>query len=300
MRYRAPLIPLLATLMLGCGGGETANEAKPSLVIGEDAVGMDANSIYQMPTPNELFSLVRDMVGEGNKRMLNPASNATGYASLRSRAVNFGVYATDLVFVSYFKMKVEVARYYLTSKKMADALGLTNTFTDADFVRLEANLTRGDSLEIISNAAYMRAYEKLQEEEMGPVLSMVLAGGWVESMHLVIRQIENFGSSEAMMQRVAEQKVTLEHLISMMEMHATDKDVAILRDRLIAVRDVYDRATVQRAAPQSRSTSGRMMLGDDVRIELTPELYLELVQVVDALRADMILPENTPNASNPS
>ncbi len=62
-------------------------------------------------------------------------------------------------------------------------------FTDADFVRLEANLTRGDSLEVISNDAYQRAYEKMQQESMGPVLAMVLAGGWLESMHLVMRQI---------------------------------------------------------------------------------------------------------------
>ena len=39
----------------------------------------------------------------------------------------------------------------------------------------------GDSLEVISNEAYFRAYQKLQDEEMGPTLALVLAGGWVEA-----------------------------------------------------------------------------------------------------------------------
>ena len=63
---------------------------------------------------------------------------------------------------------------------------------------MEANLTRGDSLEVISNEAYTKAYSKLQDEEMGATLSMVLAGGWVESMHLLFRQIEAFGKNEAL------------------------------------------------------------------------------------------------------
>ena len=55
--------------------------------------------------------------------MLNPASNVDRYVSLKSRAFNFGVYSTDLVYASYFKLNVEVARYYLTSKKLAEGLG---------------------------------------------------------------------------------------------------------------------------------------------------------------------------------
>jgi hypothetical protein len=78
--------------------------------------------------------------------MLNPAGNVDRYVTLTSRALNFGVYSTDLVYASYFKLNVEVARYYLTTKKLAEGLGLSSAFNDADFVRLEANFTRGDSL----------------------------------------------------------------------------------------------------------------------------------------------------------
>lgn len=125
--YRSRIIPLIAlALFAGCGGGSNSDQPTDeatNLVIGgnENVVA----SLYQMPTPNELFGLVRDMAGEGHKRMLSPASQVDKYVSRRARAINFGVYATDLVYASSFKLNVEVARYYLTTKKLADELEST-------------------------------------------------------------------------------------------------------------------------------------------------------------------------------
>lgn len=290
----APVV--LAVSLAACGGGDAGTEPANTLVIGGDDAGTTATNIYQMPTPNELFGLVRDLAGDGHKQLLSPASNADKFVSRSRRAINFGVYATDLVYASSFKLNVEVARYYLTTKKLAEGIGVSSAFTDADFVRLESNLTRGDSLEVISNAAYMRAYEKLQEEQMGPVLVQVLAGGWIESMHLVIHQIQMLGKSDALMARVAEQKVTLEHLISMMEPLADDTEVAAVRAELLALREIYDAVNVKRVPHQGRSNSGRMVLGDDITVELTDEKFVELAQAVKRLRDQWTAPENTTNA----
>lgn len=292
-------ITLMAVMVSSCGSGnEPAKDKGPDLVIGGEGTEESVSSIYQMPTPNELFGLVREMAGAGIKQMLNPTANVDKYASLKSRAFNFGVYSTDLVYASYFKLNVEVARYYLTSKKLADGLGIASAFSDADFVRLEANLTRGDSdsLEIISNDAYAKAYAKLEDEKMGSTLAIVLAGGWVESMHLLLRQIEGSGKAEALMVRVGEQKVTLEHLIEMMKPHEADAEVAAVLKDLIAVRDVYDQVDVKRVAHQGASSSGRMVLGDDLQVDLTAEKYQALAKAVDDLRARMTAPEDKTNA----
>lgn len=297
---RRSLLPVaLAALGLAaCGGSNTdtpTDAGGAELVIGDENAA-DASSMYQMPTPNELFTLVREMAGEGHKRMLNPASNVDRYVSMRSRAINFGIYSTDLVYASYFKLNVEVARYYLTTKKLGEGLGLASAFNDADFVRLESNLTRGDSLEVISNEAYMKAYEKLQNEKMGPTLALVLSGGWIESMHLVIRQIEAFGESEPLMARIAEQKVTLEHLLELMKPLEADAEVAPIYRELVKIRDIYDRVKVKRIPHREGSASGRMVLGEEVQIELTAEKYAELVKAVDGLRAEVTRPEDKTNA----
>ncbi len=296
MNVKVLLVALTAGTLAACGGQEPEKtDGPPGLVIGDAGSEESVTNLYQMPTPNELFSLVRQMAGDGQKRLLNPASNVDRYASLKARALNFGIYSTDLVFASYFKLNVEVVRYYLTTKKLAESLGVVSAFSDADFVRLEANLTRGDSLEIISNEAYAKAYSKLQDEKMGPTLAMVLAGGWVESMHLLISQIEVHGKSEALMSRLGEQKVTLEHLVEMMKAHEADTDVAAVMKDLIAVRDIYDQVNVKRIVHQGASVSGRMVLGDDLQVELTDEKYGSLMTAVEELRARMVAPEDKSN-----
>lgn len=299
MTHANALPVLAAALLMACGGaGEQDATEAPSLVIG-DGDAPAATSLYQMPTPNELFTIVREMAGEGQKRMMNPAANVDRYATLAKRAVNFGIYSTDLIYASYFDLNVEVVRYYLTVKKLGDQLGLTAAFNEHDFVRLESNLASGDSLEIISNEAYYRAYEKLQEGQMGTTLALVLAGGWVESMHLVIQQIDAFDPADPLVTRVAEQKVTLEHLIDMLEPLAGDASVAPVRDELAAIRAIYDRMVVKRTAGAGTSSSGRMVLGDDVQVEMTAADYEDLSRAVEGLRARLVLTENeATNAAN--
>lgn len=295
MRSRDLLFLGTAILSTACGGGQEPAGQTPMLVIG-DGEAVSAAVLHQMPTPNELFVLVRDLSGEGNKRLLNPASQADRYVSLKSRAVNFGIYSTDLVYASSFGLNVEVARYYLATKKLAEALGLSSVFTDTEFVRLESNLTRGDSLEVISNDVYLRAYERLQGDDMGPMLAMVLVGGWVESMHVMMGHRDAARGDKDILQRVAEQKATLEHLVALMESHADNADIAALRQRLESILDIYDQVNVQRKAHAGKSPSGRIVLGDDVRFELTEEKYTQLEQAIQRLRNDLTRTEDKPNA----
>lgn len=279
--------------------GSTPDDTQPGmrLVIGDSATAAPT-SLYQMPTPNELFGLVREMAGEGQKRLMNPATSADDYATAAKRAMNFGVYSTDLIYASYFDLNVEVVRYYLAVKKLGDQLGITAAFDQKDFSRLETNVTRrnNDSIQILSDEAYYKAYQRLQDEDMGPALALVLAGGWVESMHLVMQQVNEFKEGDPLVRRVAEQKFTLEHLIDMTSAQATDSTVAPVRRQLMALRDVYDRFPVARAPHTGKTGSGRMILGDDVTVTVSEEHFLALKDAVEALREQMVRTESQTGA----
>lgn len=300
MYHRYALLALVGVLA-SCSSPADKPETKPdALVIGGFDASEQTANLYEMPTPNELFQIVREMSGEGQKRMMSSAKEVDRYVTTQKRALNFGVYATDLVYASSYKITSEVVRYYLTCKKLGDELGLSGSFSDGDFTRLERNLTRGDSLDVISNDAYERAYRKMQDDQMGPTLSLVLAGGWVESMHLVMRQVLHFDAADPLVMRVAEQKVSLDHLIDMMEAYKNDPNVASVREELIQLRDIYDQFPVIRTAHNGASPSGRMVLGDDVTIVLSPEGFEKLDTAVEALRDRIISPEDRTGTSSHS
>jgi len=299
MELRIAAFTLAIGLLTACGDGTVTEQqtarSGPDLVIGGEDASAKAKSIYQMPTPNELFDVVHQFAGSGQKRIMSPAPNVDRYVTLQGRALNFGVYATDMVYASNFSITSEVVRYYLACKKLGDQLGLSAAFSDADFTRLDKNFTHGDSLEIISNGAYYKVYEKMQDEHMGSVLSLVLAGGWVESMHLVIKQVQEFKADDPLIARIAEQSESLEHLIDLMGQYKDDPEVSATRIQLMAVRDIYDQLSVKRTAHNGLSTSGRMVLGDDVNVTMTLEKYNDLEKTVETLREMITRPEDQPN-----
>lgn len=292
MHSKIILIGALA-LLVACGGADAPEAAtKEHLVIGGDDASDHAGNYYQMPTPNELFQLVRTMSSDGQKQMMSPARNVDRYATTAKKALNFGVYATDLVYASNYKITSEVVRYYLTCKKLGEQLGLAGSFTDKDFSRLERNLTRGDSLDVISNDAYERAYRRMQDDDMGPTLALVLAGGWVESMHLVTRQVLHVDPQDPLVQRVAEQKVSLDHLMELMAQYSGSPQVDSVRNELSKLRDIYDTFPVVRGEHPEKSPSGRQILGDDITIVITTDGFNQLTKRVEALRESIILPED--------
>ncbi|QQR86402.1 MAG: hypothetical protein IPJ76_17725 [Flavobacteriales bacterium] len=289
----------VAALVAACGGGQrpSAETSTEKLTIGADEGAALSASLYQMPTPNELFSLVRNLMGEGDRKLMSNVASADRYVTTSKRALNFGVYATDLVYASQFN-RVEVARYYLTVKDLGEKLGLSSAFDAAIQSRLDKNVSQGDSLEVISNEAYYKAYEKLQDEDMGPALSLVLAGGWVESMHLVIKKAEATGNAVELRQRVADQKPTLEHLVQLMEEQKEDPAVAKVLGQLKGIRDIYDRMEVKRSPAEGKSSSGRMVLGDNTSVSVSEDLYQQLGAAVESVRAAIVAPEDAPTASN--
>lgn len=292
MRFKYfPLV--LAGLLIGCSNpGANEGRAPETLVIGGEDASDYTENYYQMPTPNELFQIVKTMSSDGQKQMMSPAKNVERYATSAKKALNFGVYATDLVYASNYKITSEVVRYYLTCKKLGDELGLAGSFSDKDFIRLERNLTRGDSLDVISNEAYERAYHRMQEERMGPTLALVLAGGWLESMHLVTRQVLHVDAENPLVHRVAEQKVSLDMLVDLMDQYQGDAHVMEMRKQLMALREIYDTFPVIRTAHDGPSPSGRPILGDDVTVVITTEGFEKLAAAVEELRDAVITPED--------
>lgn len=287
MKYSSiPALCITALLLPSCGGGgddHTAQDKQPALVIGGEDASASAQQLYQMPTPNELFSIVRELGGAGHKNALSPVRKADRFATLPGRALNFGVYATDMVYASNFRLTSEVVRYYLTCRDLGVQLGLSNAFDASIQQRLEKNLAHGDSLDVLANDAYYAAYQKLQEERMGSTLALVLAGGWVESMHLILAHVDSFNTESPLVARIGEQKVSLEQLVDMMGAVKDDAVAPVLK-HLMAIRDVYDGMAVTHTAAPATSASGRMTLGDDTHVAVNAEKYQELKTAVAALR----------------
>lgn len=282
------LIAAIAILSFSCGQTdskevEMATGTSPRFILaGNDDERI--NVLYSMPTPNELFELINTLHSPVDKEALYDVSLATSTDDTLLIAYRFGLCATDLVYASYFDLTSEVVRYYLTTKALSEEIGVHDAFNRIDVRRLERNLSRGDSLTILSNEAYLKAYEHLDKAQKGDVLAMVLAGGWVETTHLLIEQIGDYDSSNDLIDRLAEQKFGLAQLVDLMAMNGPSDELDEFRERLIELQEIFELIVETDIAEDPKPVHGRQHLGGEASFEMTPLKFAEISKAVAALR----------------
>ena len=78
------------------------NSQEPVEVVTEELVEETTNDnvFYQMPTPNELFAVLKNNDAPFNKEILNDVSNTENYLTKSSKALNFGVFTADLAYAT--------------------------------------------------------------------------------------------------------------------------------------------------------------------------------------------------------
>ena len=134
-----------------------------------DMPELDADMAYSVPTPNELFAVIKETGVLYDGTILNSPDNIEKYSSKKIQALNFGVYFADLAFASSFEENASILSYFATIKVLSDELGISNALDAAIYEKVEMSLESNDSdsLLFLSNDTYFQAYSYLEENERG-------------------------------------------------------------------------------------------------------------------------------------
>ncbi len=91
--------------------------------------------------------------------------------------------------------------------------------------RLEGNLGNPDSLSVITDDVYFSSFETLEQGKQGPTLSLVVSGGWIESLYIAT-SLAKYSDKSPVVERLADQKYTLDNLIEFLKKYESDANVA--------------------------------------------------------------------------
>jgi len=234
---------IAAYLMLGglifttsCGEeaskGEVKSHSEPKNEVSLDN-GIDVNELevssnvnYKVPTPNELFSLIKETDLKFDASVLNDIANLDKYNNPKSQALNFGTYSADLAFISSYEIGTEALRYFKTVRQLTKSLDVSNAFDGTVFKRIEENVSKDnkDSLLVLSNETYYKAFTYLEENGREKTLAYIVLGGWIESLY-VLTQIDDFKEESLLAEKIGDQKLTLENIMGMMMDFQDDDEV---------------------------------------------------------------------------
>lgn len=244
-----------------------------------------SETFFQVPSPGEMLTFIKMVGGKTTDvSFLNSPDNQKNYNDTRLKALNFGVYSCDLSYCSIFEIGSEALKYFKAVKLMGDQIGVSTAIKPEILKRLESNLGKPDSLAVITDDVYFSSFEALEDSKQGPTLALVVAGGWLESLYIATR-LAKWEPNSPVIERLADQKYTLENLIEFLKKHESDPNVAGVKTDFEGLLAEYNKMTEKDAGEGKKDKNSKAtLIGGGKQLVMTKEIYTAIVDKIKALR----------------
>ena len=292
---------LLSPFFYSCGSGEGTGETEGVDTSGMETGGMKKadskaqNIFYSIPSPIELAQLIQKAGAKYNKDLLNSIDNVSKYNSNGSKALNLGVYGADLSYTSVFDNNTQESILYLgCTRKLAESLGVGNAFDEKTVDRIQANTGKKDSLLTIISDSYMNTDEMLKESQRENASALVIAGGFIEGIYLGT-QLAKSSRNADIVNRIAEQKGTLDNVIGLLGANEQDAGVASVMTDLKALQTIFSEVTVSSSSGSNVKTDAATKvttIGGKIIYTVTPDTMNKLTDKAAEIRTKITSGQN--------
>src|SRR6478752_8618542 len=206
----------ISVLMLSCSEKQQSNDQlisqKADQTDAENKVVSDeviSSIIKSVPSPLEIAYIIK---GEGKSyrpALLNPSESVSKYNTNYKRALNLGVYGTDLGYINIYEKNKDALVYLNSINNLADQMSIGQFFDFATLKRLSESSKNFDSLLYITTTNFDKISDYLQENNRSGQSVLMLTGGWVEAMYLTCNTAMP-GEKSNLYDRIGEQKIILD------------------------------------------------------------------------------------------
>jgi len=273
-------------LLWSCGDSEPTEElSQPETTQAETQTTPANETFFQVPSPGEMLTFIK-MVGDKqikNISFLNPTANEKKYADPKSKAVNFGVYSCDLSYCSIFEIGSESLKYFKVVKTLGEQIGVSTAIKPEILKRLEANIGKPDSLAVLTDDVYFSSFEALEAGNQGPTLALVIAGGWIESMYIASNMIK-YQAGSPLIDRIADQKYTLENLVDYMKKYEEQPNVASVKKDFEALLAEFGKIPEEDVAGSGNKDGDKVTIGGGKQLKMDEATYKTIIAKIAEIR----------------
>lgn len=196
--------------------------------------------LFSIPSPLQTSILLKSSGANYSKDLLNLTSHLPSYSTEYKKALNLGVYGADLGYVIIYGQTQDALGYLNASKKLAEDINVSGAFDANLMKRFEKNMSNNDSLLSIFTSGYRATDSYLKNNDRNAVSGMVITGGWIESLYFTLNILnKDFKNKQVVIQRVGEQKNTLDHVIKLLTPFYQNPDMTELTELTDALLELY-------------------------------------------------------------
>lgn len=248
--------------------------------------------LQQIPSPLEISSILKESGSKYESSILNSEENLSKYNSVYKKAMNLGVFGTDLGYTNIYEQSRDGIKFLAAIKTLANDLHIGQFFDVETIGRLASNSKNLDSLLLITTQNFNDINSYLQTQGRSKVSVMLLTGGWVEAMHVVCQVASKNPNNKELAEKVGEQKIILEQLVLLLGFFTNDAEMAGLLNDMNKLAEAYSKVEITKTYKEStmKIVNGVAVITDNstTTITITPEDVKAITQIVTTLRNNTI------------
>jgi hypothetical protein len=291
---------LIIALLCACGSGKKTEEQAflegldttktEGPTISEEVIGDILNSI---PSPLEISVLLKESGKQYNVSYLNPVDNTSKYNSNFKKALNLGIYGTDLGYTNIYEQNQDGVKYMASIKELADGLNIGQFFDIETIGRLATNSKNLDSLLLITTQNFNSINHYLQTQSRANLSVLFLTGGWLEALHIVCKVSEAHPDNKQLQETIGEQKIILENIMLLLSFYKdTDQNMASLLTEMQQLKDAFEKVQITYTYKEStfEVVDGVMVIKDNSTstINITPADINNIGSITQNIRTKII------------
>jgi len=249
--------------------------------------------LEQIPSPLEVAVLLKEMETNYDPTILNSPDKIANYNSNYEKAMNLGVYGTDLGYTNIYEQNQDALGYLTAIRDLADGLSIGQFFNFGVIKRLATNSRNLDSLLLITTKNFNDINTYLQNQQRTNLSVLLLTGGWIEALHILCQVSEKYPESRALKERIGEQKIIMDQIMLLLsEYGKINPNIKDLEKQMQQLQTVFNDIEITQTYSESKmvEVDGIMMIQNESKTEIniTDEHLNDINQITAEIRNSVI------------
>lgn len=219
--YLLRLLILLLIFMSSCNSKSTDYEESIDKEVSDPKSSLNTvfdGKIFSIPSPVETSILIKNTKSPYTEALLNSPDNVSNYSDEVKKALNLGVYGTDMGYTIIYNQHSSSLKYLKCIEKITNDLDLKGAFDNTFMERFENNSKNQDSTVKLVSDAFQKADNFLKNNDRKNTSILILTGGWIESLYLAC-ELTKISNNRELINRIGEQQQTLTTIIEILDLY---------------------------------------------------------------------------------
>lgn len=275
---------LFIVLMLACGTDKKkTQEASKEFEASNSRVEKKVQkALKDIPPPADIPYIIHNTGADFNPNIVNDPKKYEGYMiSPKKAAINLGVYATDIGYLSSYGKTQQALNYMDVCLKLTDAIGAQDAVDMNLLTRFEKNLSNTDSLANIVNEVTANSNKYLTDNDRDNIAALMVSGSYIEAIYVATQIIDTYPKDilpddqrmtilAPLISLMAEQHETLADVIELLK-SVDDKDDWIVATTN-SLEEMYQNYMEFNPMEKIRQGKGNEVLNDTVLVNFTKQV----------------------------